>query len=262
MLARHEDIRYTPAETAMARKKSPTPKRPKKTVKKAPTKPAPKPVKKPTPSGIVLSPEALYAEALRRGVEAVRGAELLLAGYGQWLFANVLEGNTAAVLDGEIEHPVWTKLLDAADGATLPIGRGTLSVTLRVAALDKRLADAAWSALTYTLKTELLPLGDPKLMRSAARHVLAGGLSVREARKYVLSQLHPEGTIVRLTPVKARSAIKRLSAQFASPKYAGKLLTSLNKLNDDDLDDAREALLKVAEQLQELAKSLRETEEK
>jgi hypothetical protein len=218
--------------------------------------------KKTAARGLAVSHDALYAEALRRGVEVVNGAESLLGSYGHWLFANVFEGNTAAVLDGEIEHPIWAKLTEAADGATLPISRRTLSVVLRVAALDKRLADASWSALGFTLKSELLPLNDPKLLRTAARHVLAGGLSTRATRTYVATLLHPEGAIVRLTPVKARSAVKRLSTQFAKPKYLSKLESALNKLDDAELSTARAKLLEVAKQLQELAKSLRAPERK
>lgn len=202
------------------------------------------------------SHDATLAEALRRGREVVHGAESLLASYGEWLFANVFEGDTKAILDHESTHPVWTALTAAADGATLPLSRTTLAFTVRVAAYDKRLSDGAWSALGFSVKVALLPLREPKALRAAARQALASSMSVRDAKKYVVTLLGPVASPARMSPKMARNAVSRLSNQFTAGTYATKLESALNKLDDDERAKAKEKLSALVKQLQKLVKDL------
>ncbi len=223
----------------------------------AKTKPKPRRNATDPSAAVVRSDDAILAEALRRGREVVQSAESLLEGYGQWLFANVFGGDTRLVLDAKVDHPVWAKLLAAAEGAKLPLGRGTLSATLRIAALDKRLADAPWTSLGYSLKVALLPLQTPIELRAAARHVLASGLSVRATMKYVDNTLHPDGKPARLSPTTARKTLRRLAAPFSRPNYVEKLESALNKLDDDKRADAKASLASLVKQLQQLLKGVR-----
>jgi hypothetical protein len=166
----------------------------------------------------------------------VSTTESAVASYGQWLFANLFAGETQPVLDADPDHPVWRGLIEAKGSHNTGIARGTLVATLRIAALDKRLADGAWSSLSYSHKVALLPLGEPKALRAAARHVLAASLSVRDAREYVGNLRNPEGAQLRLTPGAARGAIRRLATSFARPRYVQKLETQLGRLEGEERD--------------------------
>lgn len=201
--------------------------------------------------------ERLLAEAVRRGREVVSAAESAIASYGQWLFANLFAGETQLVLDVDPDHPVWRGLLDGRGAQSTGIARATLISTLRIAALDKRLADGAWSSLSYSHKVALLPLSEPKALRAAARHVLAASLSVRDARAYVGNLRSPEGAPLRLTPGAARGAIRRLASSFARPRYVQKLETQLGRLEGDDREATRAELDALIEHFERLRKKLR-----
>lgn len=201
--------------------------------------------------------ERLLAEAVRRGREVVSSTESAVASYGQWLFAKLFAGETQPVLDADPDHPVWRGLIDAKGSNNTGIARGTLLSTLRIAALDKRLADGAWSSLSYSHKVALLPLGDPKVLRAAARHVLAASLSVRDARVYVGTLRNPQGTQLRLTPGAARGAIRRLATSFARPRYVQKLETQLGRLEGDEREATRAELDALIEHFERLRKKLR-----
>lgn len=201
-------------------------------------------------------PEALFAEALRLGRESVEAAESLLATYGQWLFANLFAGDARRVLDRAPEHPVWVRLFEHANSASFRLSKRSLSTTLRVAAYDKRLADSSWERLSYSHKDALLPLADPRALRSAARHVLASSLSVRETSVYVESLRGPVASPPRLSPVMARRAVSRLAAPFAKARYTERLAGQLNKLAASDRAEARRELGEVVEKLQALLASI------
>lgn len=95
------------------------------------------PAKSHPTAAIVPSDDALLAEALRRGRDVVDGAETLLAGYGQWLFANLFAGDAKAVLDRDPAGTVWHLLTNASNETTLALSVTTISNTLQVAALAK-----------------------------------------------------------------------------------------------------------------------------
>ncbi|MFO0560248.1 MAG: hypothetical protein U0269_19685 [Polyangiales bacterium] len=201
--------------------------------------------------------ERLLAEAVRRGREVVSATESAVASYGQWLFANLFAGETQPVLDVDPDHPVWRGLIEAKGSHNTGIARGTLVATLRIAALDKRLADGAWSSLSYSHKVALLPLGEPKALRAAARHVLAASLSVRDAREYVGNLRSPEGAQLRLTPGAARGAIRRLATSFARPRYVQKLETQLGRLEGEEREATRAELDALIDHFERLRKKLR-----
>lgn len=196
---------------------------------------------------------ALFQEVAAKTVSVVKGAEDLLQDYGEWLFIHLFASDTHAVLDDNKETAVWTALLQLADHGKLPLSRATISNSVRVAAYDKRLADGAWSALGFTLKTSLLPLRDPTLMREAARHVLSTSLSVREARVYVDNTLHPNNTkAIRLSPKGAKRAVGALHKKLAEPKFLSKLGSALGRLPKDERAAASEELHSMIEGLKRL----------
>jgi hypothetical protein len=201
--------------------------------------------------------DALLAEAVRRGREVVTTTESVVAAYGQWLFANLFGGETRAVLDRDPDQPVWGRLLDGKGATRTGIARSTLVTTLRVAALDKRLDDGAWSGLSYSHKVALLPLSEPNALRSAARHALAASLSVQDTRTYVSNLLHPEGPRLRLTPASARGAIRRIAVSFARPRYVQKLETQLGRLDGDAREQTRAEIEALIEHLDRLRRKLR-----
>lgn len=198
---------------------------------------------------VVRSNEALVAEAIRRGREVVSQAEGALASYGEWLFANLFEGDSRAVLDRDLDDPAWVALMHSANSATFPMSRATLSTTLRVAAYDKRLADAAWQRLSFSHKAALLPLADPKTMRTAARHVLAASLSVRATNEYIANLRFPDGRTPRLTPSGARKTITRLAEPFSQAKYLAQLESQLARLDESERTHVARELETLVEQL-------------
>lgn len=195
----------------------------------------------------------LLAEALRRANEVVRGAENHLSEYGEWLFVTLFGDDTSAVLDQELDHPVWSELLRVADTGRLQMSRSTLSSAVRIAAYNKRLDDGAWNALGYTQKYSLLPLREPKALRAAARHVLSASCTVRQTREYVENILHPDGKkLPRLSPEGAQRTVGSLRARFAAPKYLHKLEGALGKLSDERRTEATEDVQALIAQFQRL----------
>jgi hypothetical protein len=209
-----------------------------------------------TDKTLALRTESLLAEAIRRGREVHEAAENSVASYGEWLFANVFQSDTKLVLDRESDAPVWVSLLGASGSTQLPLSKTTLSTTVRIAALDKRLADATWSALKFSVKVALLPLQSPRALRSAARHVLSSSMSVSAVKLYVDNTLYPDGKPVRLNATTARKSLSKLSTQFSRPAYVEKLETSINKLNKTQRVKAKEALATLVGQLQQLMKKI------
>lgn len=212
------------------------------------------------PDGTVLSraDERLLAEAVRRGREVVSTTESAVAEYGQWLFANVFAADTKLVLDQRPDHPLWVKLVKGKGSADPELPRSMMVTTLRVAALDKRLSDQAWSRLAYSYKVALLPLNEPNALRDAARHVLAASLNVAETREYVGNLRNEEGRAVRLTPKMASGAIDKMVAPFKRPRYLQRLETQLGHLEGDARDKTRGVIDELLEYFARLRKKLDE----
>lgn len=201
--------------------------------------------------------DSLVAEAARRGREVFTAGEALFHGYGEWLFVNLFGGDTRAVLDADAEPPeAWATLVEQCGSERLPLSRSTLYNALRVAAWDKRLADGAWNGLSFSKKVALLPLGDAKAMRAAARHVLASTLSARGAAEYV-NNLRAEGAKPpRLTPQLAQRRLTKATTAFEDEAAVSKLATQLAKLDDDDKEAVKEKVERSIKQLQRLLTAL------
>ncbi len=202
---------------------------------------------------------ASLGEAIRRGRAVVDAAESAVASYGQWLFATLFASDTKSVLDRAIEQPTFDALLEAAESPTLPLGRGVIRVALRVAAFDKRLADEPWSRLHYSHKVELLPLGEPKLMRAAARHVLAASLHTPQVRLYVQRLLKPDGVPPKLSPTTAVASIERFAGRFDRPRSVEKYATNLSRLADDKRDASLERIEVLVERLQRVVELVKDS---
>jgi hypothetical protein len=197
--------------------------------------------------------DALVAEAMRRAREVYSAGEALVHGYGEWLFANVFAGDTKSVLDADAAPPeAWGAIVEACGSARLPLSRATLSNSLRVAAWDKRLADGAWSGLSYSNKVALLPLDDPKAMRAAARHVLAASLTVRATNEYVANLRAPGEKATRLTPQLAQRRVTRVATPFEDDATVSKLATQLAKLDREDKAAVKERVEHTIKQLERL----------
>ena len=191
-------------------------------------------VKAPARHTLKREQKLLLAEAQRRGREAMERAEGALAEFGQWVFANVFLGETQAVLDREPgDNDLYRALMMTAGSEQMPIARGSLSAALRVAAYDKRLADAAWSRLRFSHKEKLLVLAEPNAMRAAARHVLAASLDVNSTREYV-AQLLGEPTPTRITPARAAKAALRASKPFLDAQHVSRWTKQLASLDPEE----------------------------
>jgi len=192
-----------------------------------------------TSAAVALTDERLVAEAQRRAREVLATAESAIAELGQWLLANVFADDARAVLDRPIESPVWLELMRTAESDKLPLSRVSLAQTLRVAALDKRLSDAAWSRLTFSHKVALLPLPGPKELRAAARHVLSASLSVRQTRVYVRSlRDEQEGAAPKLSPAKALRSLSSVSGRFQRAPDVRRFAAQLAKLDEPQREEA------------------------
>jgi hypothetical protein len=207
---------------------------------------------------VIEADDVLVVEAQRRGREVLSRAESAIAEFGQWLFANVFAEDARAVLDRPITSPVWALLLRSAESDKLPLTRVALSNTLRVAALDKRLSDAAWTRLSFSHKLALMPLGDPKALRSAARHVLSASLSVRQARAYVLALRVEQGEgAPKLSPTKALRSLGAVSERFERAQDVRRFGAQLAKLDEEQRALAESQLESLIEAFSSMLTSVR-----
>jgi hypothetical protein len=207
---------------------------------------------------VIEADDVLVVEAQRRGREVLSRAESAIAEFGQWLFANVFAEDARAVLDRPITSPVWALLLRSAESDKLPLTRVALSNTLRVAALDKRLSDAAWTRLSFSHKLTLMPLGDPKALRAAARHVLSASLSVRQARAYVLALRVEQGEgAPKLSPTKALRSLGAVSERFERAQDVRRFGAQLAKLDEEQRALAESQLESLIEAFSSMLTSVR-----
>ncbi len=153
----------------------------------------------------------LVDRALVEGARLDNAVSSALEEFGRWLLLEVFGGDVTLALDPRNKNPVWLDLTRRAGGPTLPVDRYTLSVALRLAAYDKRIADSAWRGLDVFRRELLLPLGDATLMREAAQHVATWKLTHGKTRTYVTELLakHGKRRQVRLS---ARSFVARVRA--------------------------------------------------
>lgn len=210
-----------------------------------------------TAAAILRKQKLLLAEAQRRARDAMELAEGTLADYGQWLFESVFLGETQGVLDRDPgQNDLYGLLLKSAGSLHMPIAKGSLSAALRIAAYDKRLADASWSRLRFSHKEKLLVLGDPNAMRAAARHVLAASLDVSSTREYV-AELLGSPTPIRLTPARAAKAALRASKPFLDARYMSRWQKQLASLEPEERTEVTTSLLAARAAIDSLLNAVR-----
>ena len=196
----------------------------------------------------------LMAEALRRCEEVRVEMESALVDLGRWALVNLFDDDAAEALAGGRAHPVGRALLARAGGPTLRLSARMLSVSLHVAAYDKRLNDESWRALDVGRKEILLPLADDKMLRAAAKRVSSLKLSQRATRDLVEAMQADagRGKAVRLTAPRLGARVRKMREAIAPKPFLRKVET-LGR----DLDaDAREALVREVTALREAADSL------
>lgn len=196
----------------------------------------------------------LMAEALRRCEEVRVEMESALVDFGRWALVNVFDDDAAEALDGARSNPVWRALLGRAGGPTLRLSARMLSVGLHVAAYDKRIQDESWRGLDVGRKEILLPLGDDKLLRTAAKRVASLKLSQRATRDLVATMQADAGRTkaVRLTAPRLGARVRKMREAIAPKPFLRKVET-LGR----DLDaDTREGLVREVSALRQAADAL------
>jgi hypothetical protein len=209
------------------------------------------------PDALDAAQRKLMAEALRRCEEVRAEMESALVDLGRWALVNLFDDDAAEALTGGRASPVWRALLARAGGPTLRLSPRMLSVALHVAAYDKRINDEAWRALDVGRKEILLPLGDDKMLRAAARRVSSLKLTQRATRDLVESMQADagRGKVVRLTAPRLGARVRKMREAIAPRPFLRKVET-LGR----DLDaGAREALVREVTALREAADALLET---
>lgn len=177
----------------------------------------------------------LVDRALVEGARLDNAVSSALEEFGRWLLLEVFGGDVTPALDPRNKNPVWLDLTRRAGGPTLPIDRYTLSVALRLAAYDKRIADSAWRGLDVFRRELLLPLGDAAVMREAAQHVAALKLTHGKTRTYVTELLAKQGKRrqVRLSPRSMVARVRAFRARFDSPQLLAKVAALGSTMGDD-----------------------------
>ncbi len=220
----------------------------------APERPAVDLARTDAPDALDAAQRKLVAEALRRCEEVRVEMESALVDLGRWALVNVFDDDAAEALTGARANPVWRALLARAGGPTLRLSARMLSVGLHVAAYDKRIQDESWRGLDVGRKEILLPLGDDKLLRAAAKRVTSLKLSQRATRDLVAAMQADagRGKAVRLTAPRLGARVRRMREALA-PKPFLRKVEALGR----DLDaDTRERLLREVNALREAADAL------
>lgn len=196
----------------------------------------------------------LVDRALVEGSRLKNAVSAALEDFGRWLLVEVFAGDATQALDPRNKSSVWLDLTRRAGGPTLPIDRYTLSVALRLAAWDKRIADGAWRGLDVFRRELLLPLGDASVMREAAQHVADLKLTHGQTRTYVTALLHEQGKR-RQVRVTSRSIVSRVRA-FRARFDSASILARVSDLRGTLDDKHRAEVLKELDGLRALVDRL------
>jgi hypothetical protein len=193
---------------------------------------------------------AVLAQALERAASAHETIERSLVELGRWLFAHVFGEDSTAALEHEEDNAVWAALMAAADSAKLRLTAEALRSTLLCAAYDKRLNSDAWRSLDLSRKSMLLRIGDDKLLRRAAQHVLAANLGVRECEQYarnVVAEQAGQPPALRVSVTALRGQLAKLTERVSGRAFVRQFEKASRQLESED----REALLAELEAAQE-----------
>ena len=201
----------------------------------------------------------LLAEALRRGEEARDAMEDSLASFGRWVLANVFDDDAASALTTARGNAVWAELMARAGGPTLRLSARMLSVCLNVAAYDRRITEEAWRGLDLGRKELLLPLGDERRLREAARHVTTLKMSQRATRDYVTGVIAQGGgeRAVRLTAPQLAGRVRRFREGVAAVGFQRKVQSLARTLDDDTRAEVKKELEALRDATNELLRALK-----
>ena len=130
---------------------------------------------------------------------------------------------------------------------------------MAIAAHDKRINDDTWRLLEPGRKELLLPLGDEKLMRKAATHVMKLKLSLRLTRQYVktLRENTPQEKQTRLAPAQLRGQVTRFLGRVEDEGFEKRLHATVKGMTDEERKElaAQAAALRAfAERLSRVAR--------
>lgn len=211
------------------------------------------------PLALDKSQRTLLEEALRRGEDLREEVEAKVTSYGRWLLSAVFADDIAAALDAKSKNPVWLELVRRAGGPTLRVSRKTLYVAVSVAALDKRITDQSWRGLDGGRKELLLPLGDPKKLREAAKHVSKFNLTQPDTRAYVTELLKGDGKErqVRITAPRLVARVRTLRASLEKGATLKKIAALAGELETQDREKAAAEVDRLRDVLQQISRHLR-----
>jgi hypothetical protein len=174
---------------------------------------------------LTTSERAVFDEALERGEGVRRTVDSAVIEFGHWLFGRVFGGDTSAVLDSRDDNELWNAILLAADGPRLRLTPRMIEATVLCAAYDKRLNSDGWRLLDFTRKAMLLRLGDERLLREGAQHLLATNLSIEATAAYVreVRRAHGEEIQTRVTLRRVESHVARFSERLLDEHFNKRL---------------------------------------
>lgn len=198
-------------------------------------------------------------EALRRGESLRETLQSTTLDYGRWLLDRVFDGDTTSALDDRSRNPIWLELVRRAGGPTLGISRHLMYVALRIAANDRRINALAWRNLDVGRKELLLPLGDERLLLSAAKHVSDLNLSQPKTREYVSALRASAGKprLVRITPRALAARVKKLRTGLGGAATARKLQAMRGEMDPKDRDAIAAELTALRDAVTEMLRAMR-----
>ncbi len=210
-------------------------------------------------SALTAAERKLLAEALRRGEEARDAMEDSLASYGRWVLANLFDDDAATALTTTRSNAVWSELMSRAGGPTLRLSARMLSVCLNVAAYDRRITDEAWRGLDLGRKELLLPLGDDRRLRDAAKQVTTMKLTLRATRDYVTGVMARDGgeRAVRLTAPRLTSRVRRFREGVGAAGFKRKVQSLARTMDDAERAEVTQELEALRDATSELLRALK-----
>lgn len=188
-------------------------------------------------------------EAMSRVATVFETVDDAMTELGRWLFTQVFGEDSSAVIEHADDNAVWKALVAHADSAKVRLSAELLRATALCAAYDKRLNSDAWRSLDFSRKSRLVRLGDDKLLRKGAQHVLASNLGVRQVEAYVRNVLAELGEPVptRVNVSAFRGQLAKWTERVSAKSFARQLEGAAKKLDDEE----REALVSELESAQE-----------
>jgi hypothetical protein len=198
-------------------------------------------------------------EAIERAATVFETVDDAMSELGRWLFAQVFGDDTTAAIEHAEDNAVWSALVDRSDSAKVRLTRDALRAAVLCAAYDKRLNSDAWRSLDFSRKARLVRLGDDKLLRKAAQHVLATNLGVRHVDAYVRNVLAELGepAPTRVNVRAFRGQLTRWTERVGAKSFARQLEGAAKKLDEEEreslvgeLESAQRALTELLARVQ------------